>query len=135
MLAQGWVDDAVEIPFYDVAGVFIEKVGKVTFNDVTKRCRGFSRHWGRVDRKGAKCRGFRESQDHSGDEAVMVVVWNRGGIFCYPGAEDNGGAVSIVPHVSEYFCFVETKRKLVREKGQRVEFLEEEYVITLAEKM
>ena len=31
MLVQGWVGDAVEIPSYDVAGVFIEKVGTGTF--------------------------------------------------------------------------------------------------------
>ena len=104
MLVQGRVNDAVQIPSYDVAGVFIEKVGKVTFNDVTKRHRGSSRHRGRVDRKDAKCRGFTESQDRSGDEAFMVVVCNRGCIFCYPGAEDNGGAVSIGPHGPEAFA-------------------------------
>ena len=135
MLVQGWVHDAIEIPSYHVAGVFIEKVDKVTFNDVTKRRRESSRHWGRVDRKDAKCRGHRESQDRSGDEALLVMVWNRGGIFCYPGAEDNGGAVSIALHISEHFCFVETNRTLVSEEGQIVEFLEGDYVITLAEKM
>ena len=35
MLVHGWVNDALQIPFYDVAGVFFEKVGKVTFNDDT----------------------------------------------------------------------------------------------------
>ena len=73
---------------------------------------------GRVHRKYAKCRGFRESQDCSGDEAFMVVVWNRGRIFCYPGAEDNGGAVSIAPHVSEDFCLVKTNRELVRQGAE-----------------
>ena len=65
----------------------------------------------------------------------MVVVWNRGGVFCYPGAEDNGGAVSIVDHVSEDFSLVETNRKLLREEGQSVEFPEEDCGKTLAEKM
>ena len=66
----------------------------------------------------------------------MAVVWNRGGIFCYPGAEDNGRAVWIAPPpVSEDFCFVQTDRKLVREERQRVESLEEDYVIALAEKI
>ena len=135
MLVQGWVKYAIEIPSYDVAGVFIGKVGKVTFSDVTKTRRSSSRHRGRVDRKNTKCRGFRESQDHPGDEAFMVVIWNRGGIFCYPAAEDNGRAVSMVHHVPKDLCFVETNRKLVREEGQSGEFLEEDYVITRAEKM
>ena len=65
----------------------------------------------------------------------MVVVRNRGGIFCYPGAEDNGGTLSIAPHGSEDFRLVKTNRKLVREKGQRVEFLKDDCAITLAEKM
>ena len=135
MLVQGWVNDPVEVSSYDVAGPFTEKVGRAMFKDVTKRRRGSGRHWGRVDRKEAKCLGFRDSQNRSGDDAFMVVVGNRGGIFCYPGAEDNGGAVSILPHVSKYFCFVETHRKLVRGEGQRVEFVVADYVITLAEKM
>ena len=65
----------------------------------------------------------------------MVMVRNPGGILCYPRAEHNCRALSIAPHVSEDFCFVKTNRKLVREEGQRVEFLEKDYVITLAEKM
>ena len=100
MLVQGWFNYVILIPSYDLAGLFIEKVGKVTFNDVMKRRRGSSRHWRRVDRKDAKCRGFRESQNRNGDEAFMVAIWNHGGIFCYPGAENNNGAVSIVHQVS-----------------------------------
>ena len=65
----------------------------------------------------------------------MVVVLNRGGIFCHPGPENNGGAVSIAQNVSEDFCFVETNRKMARDEGHRVEFLEEDYAIALAEKV
>ena len=57
----------------------------------------------------------------------MVVIWNRGGIFCCPGTENNGGAVSIVHQIPKNFCFVKTNRTLVREEGQSVEFLEEDY--------
>ena len=78
MWVNGWVNDAVEVHSHDVVWVFIGKVGKATFNDVTKRRRGSSRHWGRVDRKDAKCRGFRKGQQRCGDEAFMVVVWNWG---------------------------------------------------------
>ena len=63
------------------------------------------------------------------------MIWNLGGTFTYHGAENNGGALSIVHHVSEDFCFVETNKKLVVGEGQSVDFLEEDYVVTLAEKM